>query len=68
MFLVVTTSFCSSCANPVVETPLGNIEGYYADSVNGRKYAAFEGIPYAKPPVAEYRYEVGNDYIFIEFL
>ncbi|KAJ8673056.1 hypothetical protein QAD02_004317 [Eretmocerus hayati] len=44
-------------SNPVVETPLGTIFGYFKMSENGRRYAAFEGIPYAMPPVGELRFE-----------
>lgn len=39
-------------------TPLGKIEGQYQKTVQGRKYAAFEGIPYAKPPVEKRRFRV----------
>ncbi|KAJ8939209.1 hypothetical protein NQ314_011197 [Rhamnusium bicolor] len=43
---------------PEVETPLGKIIGEWRNSNGGIKYAAFEGIPYAKPPIGELRFEV----------
>lgn len=39
-------------------TKYGQIEGKWALSFDGRRYAMFEGIPYAKPPVGELRFEV----------
>ncbi|XP_044583859.1 venom carboxylesterase-6-like [Cotesia glomerata] len=41
---------------PRVETLLGGIRGFYDYSKNGRKYLAFEGIPYAEPPVGDLRF------------
>ncbi|CAH2002361.1 unnamed protein product [Acanthoscelides obtectus] len=43
--------------HPQVETKLGKVEGTWRTSFNGRKYAAFEGIPYAKPPIGDLRFE-----------
>ncbi|KAF2904196.1 hypothetical protein ILUMI_01988 [Ignelater luminosus] len=42
---------------PLVETLLGKVRGYYKQSYGGRRFAAFEGIPYAKPPVNDLRFE-----------
>ncbi|KAF2904191.1 hypothetical protein ILUMI_01983 [Ignelater luminosus] len=42
---------------PLVETTLGKVRGYYLHSYGGRKFAAFEGIPYAKPPIGDLRFE-----------
>ena len=47
-----------ACAVPEVKTPLGGIKGTMKRSFGGRKYAAFEGIPYAQPPTRERRFEV----------
>ena len=51
---------CISRANqvPKVKTPLGGIQGYYKVSQNGRQYEAYEGIPYALPPVGKLRFKV----------
>lgn len=43
---------------PRVKTPLGAIKGYYKVSANGRQYEAYEGIPYALPPIGKLRFKV----------
>lgn len=43
---------------PRVKTPLGAIKGYYKISGNGKQYEAYEGIPYALPPVGKFRFKV----------
>lgn len=45
---------------PKVKTPNGVVVGHYKKSYNGRVYSAFEGIPYAKKPIGELRFEVMN--------
>ncbi|XP_077272625.1 venom carboxylesterase-6-like isoform X2 [Temnothorax americanus] len=42
---------------PRVKTPLGGLRGYYKISQNGRKYEAYEGIPYALPPIGKLRFK-----------
>lgn len=44
--------------SPIVELPLGKVEGTLRRSVNGTDYFSFEGIPYAKPPTGQYRFRV----------
>ncbi|CAG7828249.1 unnamed protein product [Allacma fusca] len=41
---------------PVVLTPSGGLEGYTQTTSEGRKIYAFEGIPYAYPPVGNLRF------------
>lgn len=41
-----------------VETALGKIRGSYKVSYGGRIFAAFEGVPYAKPPIGKLRFQV----------
>lgn len=49
---------CKADDAPLVNTPLGDIAGSWRKSFDGRRFAAFEGIPYAKPPIGELRFEV----------
>ncbi|KAF2892558.1 hypothetical protein ILUMI_13618 [Ignelater luminosus] len=42
---------------PTVNTPLGLIRGHYKQSYEGHIFSAFEGIPYAKPPLGPLRFE-----------
>lgn len=42
-----------------VQTTLGPIRGLEIESAEfGYKYAQFQGVPYAKPPVGELRFKV----------
>lgn len=43
---------------PRVNTPLGYIEGYYKTSSHGRRFEAYEGIPYAEPTTGTSRFGV----------
>ncbi|CAH0552750.1 unnamed protein product [Brassicogethes aeneus] len=55
---IFSICFLNAClCNPEVKTSLGKILGHVKTSFNGRKFAAFEGIPYAKPPVGDLRFE-----------
>ncbi|CAH1394567.1 unnamed protein product [Nezara viridula] len=42
---------------PEVVLQQGTLKGLWADSLGGRPYAAFYGIPYAKPPVGKNRFK-----------
>ncbi|CAK9823159.1 Venom carboxylesterase-6 [Anthophora retusa] len=56
LFTLVTLVWSLEDA-PRVKTPLGPIKGYYNLSANGRQYEAYEGIPYALPPVGKLRFK-----------
>lgn len=43
---------------PVVRVEHGLLSGSWEVSENGRTYASFRGIPYARPPVGKYRFRV----------
>ncbi|KAJ8961875.1 hypothetical protein NQ318_021493 [Aromia moschata] len=42
---------------PEVITPLGKVQGEWKISYEGRQYASFLGIPYAKPPIENLRFK-----------
>ncbi|KAF5304028.1 hypothetical protein FQA39_LY01813 [Lamprigera yunnana] len=42
---------------PIANTSMGTVKGHYKHSYGKRKFAAFEGIPYIKPPVGDLRFE-----------
>ncbi|XP_063906555.1 carboxylic ester hydrolase-like [Zophobas morio] len=54
--LLLQVSICV-CDDPIVQTPLGTVKGWFKKSVEGRDFAAFEGIPFAKPPIGSRRFE-----------
>uniref|UniRef100_A0AC34QZW9 Carboxylic ester hydrolase n=1 Tax=Panagrolaimus sp. JU765 TaxID=591449 RepID=A0AC34QZW9_9BILA len=47
----------AAAAAVTVSTVYGNIEGFEYETLNGFKSDVFLGIPFAKPPVGELRYE-----------
>ncbi|KAJ8682866.1 hypothetical protein QAD02_018658 [Eretmocerus hayati] len=44
-------------SEPIVETCCGKVRGYVERNILGQDYYAFKGIPYAKPPVGELRFQ-----------
>lgn len=46
--------------DPIVKTRLGKVRGYNRATFNGRQFHAFEGIPYAQPPIGKLRFQVKN--------
>ncbi|GLH12015.1 Venom carboxylesterase-6 [Gryllus bimaculatus] len=47
---------------PMVQTVYGPVRGSYMKSASGKQFAAFRGIPYARPPVGKYRFEKSAPY------
>ncbi|KAI7815085.1 carboxylesterase [Rhyzopertha dominica] len=47
----------SASEHPEVVSVLGTVRGNYRKSYEGRTYSAFEGIPYAKPPIGYLRFK-----------
>jgi hypothetical protein len=43
---------------PMVHVKQGTLQGSYLTSRYGRRFAAFQGIPYAQPPTGDLRFKV----------
>ncbi|XP_045772634.1 venom carboxylesterase-6-like isoform X1 [Maniola jurtina] len=56
LFLFLIGIVKSQGPNPLVRVASGILQGTWKVSTNGRNYASFLGIPYAKPPVGKYRF------------
>lgn len=50
----------SICCELMVNTTYGLLRGTEFKSRNGRIVAAFHGVPFAKPPVGQHRFQVNN--------
>jgi len=57
-YLISCFLTCSASDIPKVRVSSGEIAGGYEYSYNGRKLYSFLGIPYASPPVQNYRFKV----------
>ena len=49
-------------ADPIVKTKYGNIQGFEFKAERGSEAEVFLGIPFAKPPIGELRFEVCYEY------
>jgi hypothetical protein len=63
LFLIVSaTTLALQAASPhdapTVHIQQGTLKGTYLASRYGRKFAAFQGIPYAQPPTGALRFKV----------
>lgn len=58
VFYVVAFNDPVGARNAIVSLPIGKIRGSSMRSSSGREFLAFRGIPYAKPPIAERRFQV----------
>ncbi|CAH2048810.1 unnamed protein product, partial [Iphiclides podalirius] len=56
LFFLALFVFEARGSNPVVRIPHGLLQGTWRISTNGRNYASFQGVPYARPPVGKYRF------------
>lgn len=45
---------------PIVSTQYGDLEGYFMGTMKGRRISAFEGVPFAEPPIGKYRFRVSK--------
>ncbi|KAI4457908.1 carboxylesterase [Holotrichia oblita] len=46
---------------PVIEISNGWLQGTLQKSYNGRVYSSFQGIPYARPPIGDLRFEAPKE-------
>ncbi|XP_043467740.1 esterase FE4-like [Leptopilina heterotoma] len=56
IFLILLWVFSVS-AEPIVQISQGRLEGVVQTARYGRRYSAFLGIPYAKPPIEDRRFK-----------
>ena len=54
--LLFSKSFASPFV-PTIEAPAGNVKGALISSKYGRNISAYRGIPYAKPPIGDLRFQ-----------
>lgn len=57
-FIIGCILSCSSLKTPTVHVNSGEIAGGYEYTYNGRRIYSFLGVPYASPPVQNYRFKV----------
>jgi hypothetical protein len=55
---VLLTTIIAALADDLVVLKHGNLRGHRLTSRKDREIFAFQGIPYAKPPVGELRFKV----------
>lgn len=58
LLIVICLNFFYTFASPIVTVENGVLEGTTMQSRNGREFFAFQGIPYAKPPLGNLRFQV----------
>ncbi|XP_060525766.1 carboxylic ester hydrolase-like [Cylas formicarius] len=56
-FAVITSYVRGDAFTPVATTPSGRIRGSIGLTVSNKAYFSFEGVPYARPPVGQLRFE-----------
>ncbi|XP_026496080.2 venom carboxylesterase-6-like isoform X2 [Vanessa tameamea] len=56
LFLSFAVLVTSQGPHPTVKIGNGALQGRWMVSTNGRKFASFNGIPYARPPLGKYRF------------
>ncbi|XP_074042110.1 carboxylic ester hydrolase-like [Leptinotarsa decemlineata] len=56
VLMIAITGYVTGKDRPTVTIPQGSVQGTFEKSYGGRKYSAFEGIPYGKAPLGELRF------------
>ncbi|XP_015609353.1 acetylcholinesterase, partial [Cephus cinctus] len=57
VFYQVSISATATMSAPIVRTRYGALKGTVVQNVEGGEYLAFNGIPYAEPPVGQLRFK-----------
>jgi carboxylesterase type B len=57
---VLLTSIVAALADDTIVLKQGSLKGHRLTTRKGREILAFQGIPYAKPPVGELRFKVSS--------
>lgn len=57
LLLWCRTGAILACDTPIVQTQSGSVQGSAQRGVTGAEFCSFKGIPYAKSPVDELRFE-----------
>lgn len=58
LLIIILIKLSSSEDSLVVRTTLGKIKGQYRSTAKNVTYEAYEGIPYAEPPIKDNRFLV----------
>jgi carboxylesterase type B len=62
---VLLTTIIAALADELVVLKHGSLKGHRLTSRKGRDIFAFQGIPYAKPPVGELRFKVCSQVVHV---
>ena len=49
---------------PIVQVKQGTLRGFIQENIDGGEYISFLGIPYAEPPLGNFRFRVTNYHEF----
>ena len=56
--ILLCVCLAASADDTLVQTTLGPVRGYADETAQGRKFFAFNALPYAKPPLGDLRFKV----------
>nr|AIY68319.1 putative beta-esterase [Leptinotarsa decemlineata] len=57
LLIVFLNVSADSLHHPIVTLSEGDVEGFIEHTVKGRSFYAFKGIPYARPPIGDLRFQ-----------